>query len=52
MLLKDVADSWKILLLMGIGFKNTEMNRRVHHTNHDFVFPTKIKQEIPFNVIR
>ena len=40
------------LLLMGIGFKNPEMNRRVHHTNHDFVFPTKIKQEIPFNVIR
>lgn len=34
------------LLLMGIGFKNPNMNRRIHHTNTDFVFPTKIKQPI------
>lgn len=39
------------VLLMGIGFKNPEMNRRVHHNDHSFVFPTKPKQEIPVNMI-
>jgi len=36
------------ILLMGIGFKNPEMNRRIHHTNHNFTFPTKVKQEIKY----
>ena len=35
------------LLLMGIGFKDPERNRRVHHLRDDFVFPTKTKQDIP-----
>lgn len=35
------------LLLMGIGFKDPEKNRRIHHNRDDFVFPTKTKQEIP-----
>jgi len=35
------------LLLMGIGFKDPERNRRVHHLREDFVFPTKTKQNIP-----
>ena len=34
------------LLLMGIGFKDSERNRRVHHSQPDFVFPTRKKQEI------
>jgi len=49
----DVASVQKILnienninLLMGIGFKNPNLNRRVHHTNQNFVFPTKAKQPI------
>jgi hypothetical protein len=35
-----------VMLMMGVGFKNPEMNRRIHHTNHNFVFPTKPKQTI------
>lgn len=34
------------LLLMGIGYKNTALNSRVHHLDHSFVFTTKIKQAI------
>ena len=34
-----------ILLLMGIGFKNEDRNRREHHESN-FMFPTKKKQEI------
>jgi len=34
------------ILLMGVGFKNTSVNRRVHHQLPDFVFSTKIKQPI------
>ena len=34
-----------IMLLMGIGFKNEDRNRREHHSS-DFVFPTKAKQKI------
>ena len=34
------------ILLMGIGFKNSELNRRVHHQLSDFVFSTKVKQPI------
>lgn len=39
------------LLLMGIGFKNEDLNRRVHHSQPDFVFPTRIKQEIPVEFV-
>ena len=35
-----------IELLMGIGFPNENKNRRIHHINESFVFPTKKKQEI------
>jgi len=35
------------VLLMGVGFKNPNKNRRVHHQLDDFVFSTKVKQEIP-----
>ena len=33
-------------LMMGIGFKNPEKNRRVHQTDENFVFPTYKKQKI------
>ncbi len=35
-----------ILLLMGVGFKNQDAGRRIHHVNRSFVFPTKRKQPI------
>lgn len=35
------------LLLMGIGFKDNSRNRRVHHTDDDFVFPTLRKTAVP-----
>lgn len=35
------------LLLMGIGYKAPNKNRRIHHNREDFLFPTKSKQEIP-----
>jgi nitroreductase len=41
----------KPLLLMGIGFKDETQNRRVHHTQKDFVFPTRKKQEIVVDYI-
>lgn len=40
------------LLLMGIGFKDANLNRRVHHLDHDFVFPTKPKQPIQVNLVK
>lgn len=40
------------VLLMGIGFKNPLMNRRIHHKEHNFMFPTKPKQPIPTQFIR
>lgn len=39
------------LLLMGIGYKDLNRNRRLHHfTNYQF--PTKAKQEISVNIIK
>ena len=40
-----------IKLLMGIGFKDEARPRREHHSNPEFVFPTKSKQEIQVNFI-
>jgi nitroreductase len=34
------------ILLMGIGYKNDKLNRRIHHMMNDFVFATKVKQPI------
>lgn len=39
-----------IKLLMGIGFKNMSVNRRIHHKT-GFEFPTKKKQPISINHI-
>lgn len=41
----------KPILMMGIGFKDPNLNRRVHHKNHKFIFPTKTKQVIPTEFI-
>ncbi len=39
------------MLLMGIGFKDADQNRRVHHVDKSFVFPTKAKQQIEISHI-
>jgi nitroreductase len=36
----------KIELLMGVGYSNKNKNRRVHHLDDNFIFPTKEKQKI------
>lgn len=33
-------------LLMGVGFSNEGVSRRLHHIDRTFVFPTKVKQKI------
>lgn len=38
-----------ILLMMGIGFKNSNVNRRIHHLDSSFVFPAIKKEEIKVN---
>jgi nitroreductase len=40
------------ILLIGIGFKDETLNRRIHHIDHSLVFPTKNKQSIPVNIIK
>lgn len=40
------------ILLMGIGFKDENLNRRIHHNDHTFMFPTKPKQDIPVNIVK
>lgn len=41
----------EILLLMGIGFNNSDKNRRVHQKT-GFVFPTKKKQKIEVSILK
>jgi nitroreductase len=44
--IKDILGiSGTVLLMMGIGFKDSSRNRREHHKT-GFVFPTKTKQKI------
>jgi nitroreductase len=40
-----------VLLLMGVGVKDNERNRREHHIDEDFVFPSIKKNIIPVNYI-
>lgn len=42
----------KPALLMGVGFRNTEMNRRIHHADHSVMFSTNKKQEMEVFDIR
>ena len=42
----------EVLLLMGIGFKNTNKNRRVHALDETKIFDTFKKEEISVNYIR
>jgi nitroreductase len=35
-----------VLLMLGIGIKNLEINSRTHHSNDNFIFPSFKKQEI------
>jgi hypothetical protein len=34
------------ILLIGIGFRDYNLDRQVHHYDHTYMFPTKSKQEI------
>lgn len=34
------------VLLLGIGFKDETLDRKIQHTNHNYVYPAKQKQEI------
>ncbi len=43
---KIMCTKGKPLLLMGIGFKDTTRNRREHHIDSRYTFPTKTKQPI------
>jgi nitroreductase len=40
------------LLLMGIGYRNANKNRRIHHFNKEVVFSSKIKQPISVKIYR
>ena len=40
-----------VLLMMGIGFKDISRNRREHHLDKNFIFPSKRKQPIEVNTI-
>ena len=45
--IKDILNLEKHpILLMGIGFSDSNLDRRTHHENHTYMYPTKIKQEI------
>ncbi|MCY4513371.1 MAG: nitroreductase family protein, partial [Bdellovibrionales bacterium] len=41
----------QVLLMMGIGFKDINRNRREHHLDKNFIFPSKRKQPIEVNII-
>jgi nitroreductase len=41
-----------VLLMMGVGIKDPNLNRRVHHENHDFTFPAIKKEEISVKYYR
>lgn len=41
-----------VLLMMGVGFKDPSLNRRIHHENHDFTFPAIKKEEISIKYYR
>lgn len=43
---KIIGSEHEVELLMGVGFSNSEKNRRIHHEDDSFMFPTKKKQEI------
>ena len=47
---KALGLSRKPLLIMGVGFKDTQRNRREHHQDQTFIFPSKKKQPIEVSV--
>jgi len=49
---KIIGGTEPVILLMGVGFKNPEVNRRVHHMNPEFMFPALKKQPILVNRIK
>jgi len=47
-----LGTSNEILLMLGIGFKDSSLDRRLHHINHSFIYEAKPKQKIFVNWIR
>lgn len=46
--LKEALDmEGEPMLIMGIGIKDPNLNRRIHHAEHDVLFPTCPRQEVP-----
>jgi nitroreductase len=35
------------LLIMGVGFKDPKLSRRIHQTDHNVLYPTNPRQEVP-----
>lgn len=40
----------EVLLLMGVGFRDPNKNRRIHQQLPDFMFRTKVKQPISYTI--
>lgn len=36
----------EVLLMVGVGFNNPELDRKLHHNDHSYVFPATKKEEI------
>lgn len=49
---KDAGIENEVLLLMGVGYAQEGVNRRVHHLDPTYEFNTNRKQEIPIAHIR
>ena len=50
--IKKIIDTDQdILLMMGIGYKNTAKNRRLHHNDDEILFPSQVKEKIIFKYI-
>lgn len=47
-----VGGTGNALLVMGIGFKDPTRNRRIHHTDSEFVFPALRKQAVGVDIIK
>jgi nitroreductase len=49
--IKEILNSTKdVRLLLGIGFRNIDKDRRLHHLN-DLLYPAMTKEKIPVNII-
>ena len=50
--IKDIlGTSDDIVLMMGVGHKNTRVNRKIHHSDNSIVFPSIPKEEIKVTIL-